>query len=366
MRSQRGNKSSVFSGFKILKIMTILVSLAPFALYAGEGDTAFKIGKKSVLVKEIYEQNQGKFYSLEKQKYELIEGLARQEYLDYFWEKQAKKEKTSVSKARQSYLKAHASVSEAEIKKGLDRFKDHPRLKDLSDKEKRAQISDYLRSMKTRDVTEQIISNALRSKDLVIVYTKPKEPVYDIKVKSTDPIKYGPKATDTKPLGCSSDCAITVVEYSEYQCPFCTRVLPTVKKLMTEYKGKVRWIVRDFPLGFHNRAKPAAVAARCSFDQGKFWQMYETLFENQRALSDADLKKYGKVVGLNQKKYEDCLSKPEKQYPIIDANYASGERNGVTGTPAFFINGRKISGALPYQEFKRIFDEELAAQKGKK
>jgi protein-disulfide isomerase len=327
---------------------------------------AFKMNGKTVTVDDLYQQKQGKFYELEQKKYELIENLARQAYLEEFWEGLAEKQKTTPGKARQKYLEKHANVKDSEIADAMGKFKDHPRLKELSDKEKKKQISDYLSSVKTRDVVENVVQDAINAKKLVIMYPKPQEPLYNLELTSDDPVKYGPDPQDTKPSGCSGDnCPITVVEYSEFQCPFCERVLPTVQRLLKEYEGKVRWAVRDFPLGFHDRAKPAAVAAHCAKDQGKFWAMYEELFNNQRNLADKDLKSYAKNIGLDTEKFAECFSNPGPQLAKIEENYRSGEELGVTGTPAFFINGRRVSGALPYEEFKRIFEEELAKSKQK-
>jgi protein-disulfide isomerase len=134
---------------------------------------------------------------------------------------------------------------------------------------------------------------------------------------------------------------------------------------MSDYKGKVRWVVRDFPLGFHDRAKPAAVAAHCAKDQNKYWEMYSKLFANQRKLDDDSLRSYAKDIGLDMKKFGKCFDKPAEKMAIIEANYRSGEQVGVTGTPAFFVNGRRLSGALPFEEFKKIFDEELSRAKSK-
>lgn len=330
------------------------------------GQTAYKINGKSYSFEQVYKENQGKFFELEKQKYEAIEAIAREAYLEAYWQTLASDSKPRMSpeEARDRYLKKHALVSETEIKQTLDRFKDHPRLKKLSDAERRTQVTEYLKTSKTRDVVEKIIQTAMKENKLSIVYPRPTEPIFDLKVWDTDHVKYGPLATDVKPLGCSGDdCVITVIEYSEYQCPFCVRVLPTVNRLLTEYKGKVRWIVRDFPLGFHNRAKPAAVAAKCAANQNKYWEMYDILFQNQRNLSDEDLMAYGAKIGLDKSKYEKCFNNPKKEMELIDKNYSSGEKVGVTGTPAFFINGRRLSGALPYEEFKRIFEDELSKKK---
>ena len=179
-------------------------------------------------------------------------------------------------------------------------------------------------------------------------------------------MRYGPEMSDTKPINCKgNDCPVTIVEYSEFQCPFCGKVVPDTKRVMSEYKGKVRWIVRDFPLdSIHARARPAALAAKCSQKQGKYWEYYNKLFDNQRALSDQDLEKYAQEIKLDLAKFKKCLSSDQAEMTaLIDRNFNSGRDFGVTGTPTFFINGRKVSGALGFDEFKRMIDEELAKKK---
>jgi len=266
-----------------------------------------------------------------------------------------------VEKARNDYLDARTKVSDSDTKEALEQFKDYPALKDKSDVEKRKMITDYLKSKKAQDVFQNIIAEGIAKKQLEIQYPEPKEPIFKLALNDADPVKYGPNPKDVKPTGCKDNaCPITIIEYSEFQCPFCERVQPTVKRIMKDYQGKVRWTVRDFPLGFHNRAKPAAIAARCAKDQGKFWEMYEELFKNQKNLGDADLKKYASTIGLDAKKYDECVNNPAKQLEIIEANIRSGEKVGVTGTPAYFVNGRRLSGALPYEEFKKVIDSELA------
>lgn len=340
-------------------LLGVGLSLMTTAVTAAE---AYKINGKSTSVEKLYEDNQDKFFELEKQKYDLIERMAQKQYLDEFWDNLAKKKGKTVSESREAYLKERGKVSDKDIKEAMAKFKDHPQLKELSEAERKKQIGDYLKSVKTREVVDQILQDAEADKKLVVTYPRPKEPIYNVTVTSADPVKYGPKPTDTKPMGCEGDkCAITVVEYSEFQCPFCTKVLPTVQQLMSEYKGKVRWIVRDFPLGFHKRARPAAAAAHCAKDQGKYWQMYEELFANQKKLEDDDLQKHAKAIKLDMKKFNSCLKKPSTM-AAVETNFRSGEALGVTGTPAFFINGRRLSGALPYGEFKKVFDDELKGQ----
>ena len=326
---------------------------------------AYKIDEKITTYEQAYDSNQSELYKAEKQKYEMVENLAKEKYLDFFWHEMAAKSGIGEEKARNEYIAKQVIIDSVEVQRFIDKYREHPKLKDLGDKEKNKYAVEYLITKKTDELIDRVLDEAIRTKRLVILYPKPEEPVFNLKITENDQIKYGPNPSDTKPVGCSSECPITVVEYSEYQCPFCSRVMPASLKLLKEYKGRVRWIVRDFPLGFHNRARPAAIAAKCSSEQGKFWEMYDTLFNNQRSLSDSDLKAYGKSIGLNQSKYEECLNNPEKALAQVEENYRSGEKLGVTGTPSYFVNGRKIDGALPYEALKDIFEEELGKIKTK-
>lgn len=152
---------------------------------------------------------------------------------------------------------------------------------------------------------------------------------------------------------------ITIVEFSDFECPFCGRAEEAVKKVMEAYKGKVRLVYRDFPLPFHAKAQKASEAALCAGEQGKYWEMHETLFANQQALEVSQLKDHAKKVGLEDKKFAECLESG-RTASTVDASKKAGEAAGVTGTPAFFINGRPLSGAQPFERFKEIIDTELA------
>lgn len=121
----------------------------------------------------------------------------------------------------------------------------------------------------------------------------------------------------------------------------------------------MRIVFRDFPLAMHNRALPAAEAAQCAHDQGKFWEYHDKLFENQRALADENLKTYAEEIGLDLEKFNACLESA-KHREDIQAEMRIGSEAGVTGTPAFFVNGRFLSGAQPFDAFKKIIDEELS------
>jgi protein-disulfide isomerase len=151
---------------------------------------------------------------------------------------------------------------------------------------------------------------------------------------------------------------VTIVEFSDFQCPFCGREFPVIEKLMKEYEGKVRLVFRQFPLDFHPFAEKAAEAAFCAADQGKFWELHDKMFSNQQKLAVDDLKGYAKSAGLDSAKFDKCLDSGEKK-PAVEADQKAGSEAGVNGTPAFFVNGVFINGAVPYDQIKQTVDREL-------
>ena len=152
------------------------------------------------------------------------------------------------------------------------------------------------------------------------------------------------------------DAPITLIEFSDFECPFCERFYPTVKKLLDDYQGKVRLVYKHFPLGFHPNAQKAAEASECADEQGKFWEYHDKLFENQPAGYGLDkFKQWAKDLALNSEKFNDCLDSG-KYASKVQSDYQEGAQKGVNGTPATFVNGQLVSGALPYESFKQIID----------
>lgn len=158
------------------------------------------------------------------------------------------------------------------------------------------------------------------------------------------------------------DAWVTIVEVSDFQCPFCSRVNATLEEVMKTYKNDVRITFKHNPLPFHKRAMPAALAAECASEQDKFWPMHDKLFGNARALEDADLEKYAKEIGVDMGRWKSCFS-GKKYEKRIKQDQRIATTLGARGTPAFFINGRFLSGAQPFTKFKALIDEELAKAK---
>jgi protein-disulfide isomerase len=156
-----------------------------------------------------------------------------------------------------------------------------------------------------------------------------------------------------------ANAPIEVVEFSDFQCPYCFRANPTVKQVLSTYGERIRFVYRNYPLPSHPNARPAAEAAQCAAEQGQFWPYHDRLFADQNKLSDGDLKQSAAELGLDTGRFNACVDS-HKYKARVDADVQAGNEVGVNGTPAFFINGRMLSGAQPFDEFKRVIDEELA------
>lgn len=165
-------------------------------------------------------------------------------------------------------------------------------------------------------------------------------------------------SADDDPFIGPKDAKITLIEFSDFECPYCQKVVPTMKELAKTYGDKIKIVFRNFPLDFHPNAKTAALASECADDQGKFWPYHDKLFENQKKLDLESLKSYAKELGFNTSEFNKCLD--SKKYEAEVAKDAQdGQNASVSGTPTFFINGRKVEGAQPIDQFKKVIEEEL-------
>jgi protein-disulfide isomerase len=176
-----------------------------------------------------------------------------------------------------------------------------------------------------------------------------------------------------RPMKGSKDAKVTIVEYSDFQCPFCTRGYTTMEnQVLKEYGNKVKFFYKHFPLPMHPWAQPAAVATECALQQGKpdaYWKLYDYYFQNQKDITVQNIKEKSlevlKGTGVDEAKFTDCYDN-NKTLDAVKAQMAEGQSVGVTGTPGFIINGRLVSGAQPFENFKAIIDDELARANGSK
>lgn len=152
---------------------------------------------------------------------------------------------------------------------------------------------------------------------------------------------------------------VTIVEFSDYECNFCGGVEPTVKRVLDQYPAKVRVVFQSFPLSIHPHAQKASEAALCAGEQGRYFEMHEKLFANQQALGVENLKAHARALGLDPLAFDRCLDSG-RMAPIVEENRKLGESVGVNSTPSFFVNGRLLAGAQPFERFQEIIDHELS------
>jgi protein-disulfide isomerase len=175
-------------------------------------------------------------------------------------------------------------------------------------------------------------------------------------------------ADDDAFLG-KADAPVTVIEFSDFQCPFCRRMyIQTLSALKKDYvdTGKIKFVYRDFPLTFHEGAQDYAEATECANDEGKFWQMHDKIFDEQEKLGQGTIPYPGREtlfawagqIGLNAGKFKECLES-DKYKEEVEKDIQDGVTAGVQGTPATFVNGRVVSGAQPLTAFVKIIEEEL-------
>ncbi len=172
-------------------------------------------------------------------------------------------------------------------------------------------------------------------------------------------------ATEGHPAKGPASAPVTIVEFSDFECPFCKNVVPTLEQVTQKYGDQVRLVFRQFPLSsIHPNAQKAAEAALCANEQGKFWEMHDAMFKDQKALEVSALKVTAGNIGVDKAKFDQCLDSGRFASRVKEDERA-GALAGVSGTPALFINGRALSGAVPFETMAQLIDEELAKAKAK-
>src|SRR5437899_225005 len=191
----------------------------------------------------------------------------------------------------------------------------------------------------------QVYADSLRAKIDVAVLLRP--PSVDV--------AYDPARVKGDP-----EAPVTIVEFSDFQCPFCKKTESTLKDLLIKYSGRVKLAYMDFPLReIHSQAQKAAEASRCAGEQGKFWEYHDALYADQSKLNGAELLTHARTLNLDGKSFQSCLDSG-KFKSKVEADLEQGKKLGVAGTPGFFVNGVFLSGARPQADFEKIIDSQLA------
>jgi len=314
----------------------------PAAAAAPTGATVATVDGKPILMSDIEDLAGGKLTQLHTQEYQLRKQALDELIARRLVEKEAASRGISSDELMRTEIDAKVpAITEAEQKAFYEQNK--ARLGNTPEADALKQIEAYLRQQKVRERQVAFV-NDLKAKTPVRVMLEPPRTL--VATGADDPVK----GAATAP--------VTIVEFSDFQCPFCSRVNPTLKQVEDKYGDKVRVVFRNFPLlQIHPNAAKAAEAASCAADQGKFWEMHDKLFANQQKLAVDDLKAHATELGLKADVFNQCLDSGKKEAEW-KKDMDEGSSYGLTGTPAFFINGRLISGAQPLEAFSTIIDEE--------
>ena len=328
---------------RIETFVTALIAITVASGYAVSAEPSrviATIGSHPITQQEVDSHLKAQLTSIESQLYDLRRRAIQAMADDYLIDQAAKKADLSVS----DYLKREVSdkapiPSNADAKKFYDSHKSQ--ITEPYDKVK-AQLIGFLVQQADSDQRAKLL-DSLRAGQTLKINLKPPR----FQVASAGHAELGPK-----------DAPVTIVEFGDFQCPYCKKSEDSIKAVRTKYGDKVRLVYMDFPLSFHPNALPAAEASRCAGDQGKFWPFHDALFEAQPNIAPTDLKAAAAKLGLDKGQFDACLDQ-HKYENAVRADQAQGASLGVEGTPAFFINGRPLSGSQPASEFEQIIDEEL-------
>lgn len=330
----------------------VAVAAKPNIVYkdkeSGNPSAVAKIGNQYVTEEELIGSDKMDFFELKKREYELKMDRLNKLMVDTLIGAEAKKANMSTEEfINKKVVGGNIKVSDAEYKKFVEEkhipeSQINPQIKE--------RINQYLQSSKKQEKINDYLAKLTKNNPVLVYFAKPK---MEVKVDPGQAPWFG-----------KQDAPVTIIEFSDFQCPFCSRAAETVDQLRKKYGNKIKLAFKQFPLPMHQDARPAAEASMCVNEQGteKFWKFHDLAFKNQDKLDKANLEKLAKDSGADPKKFTECVD--QKKYAnYVQQDMEYGEKVGVRSTPTFFINGQLVSGAVPIEQFSEIIEEELSSAK---
>jgi predicted DsbA family dithiol-disulfide isomerase len=315
----------------------------------GDATPALRIGGETITVGELdtwikdqlfdQETRNGEAAKLYEVRAQGAENLIAQRLV----EAEAKKAGLDADGLLEAEAQKRTSVPDAEVERFYEEHK--ASFGDRPVDAVKQQIREHLERRRAPEAAREYVDSLRQNAEVAVLLERPR--------------------TQVEPVGPSrgpADAPITIVEFSDYQCPFCRRVEPTVHEVLKRNEGKVRFVFRHFPLDrIHPQARGASEAAACADEQGKFWEYHAELFAENAQLDRPGLDAVAQKTGLDATAFKTCMDERKTQ-ALVQKDVDAGSAAGVSGTPAFFINGIPLRGALPAEDFQRVIDEELAAK----
>jgi protein-disulfide isomerase len=300
-----------------------------------------RVGDEVITASEMEEMVGPALVSLRQEMYETQKGLLEQRIFQQLVEKKAAGEGlTTVEYLQKNIDGKLTEPAEDEIEKVMTMYRS--RLAQ-DDEAARQQVVQALQQQQTVQLREELRQQLFAEAGVEILLTPPR---VDIGI------------PDNIPSRGAEDAPVTLIEYTDYQCPYCARVQPTIEALLERYEGKLRHVFKNLPLPMHNQAQLAAQAGLCANDQGKYWEFHNWLFENQRTMNRESMVSQAGELGMDGEAFAGCLDQGTHSQQV-DSEMAEARGLGITGTPGFLINGRVLKGAQPIEAFEAIIDDEL-------
>lgn len=316
----------------------------------GDSSPAAEIGDRVITVAELddwikedlFERSSGNGDPLKL--YELRKNALDQMLGEALVEREAETQGLTPDALVQQETAKRMAVTDEQVRAFYEQNK--ARLGDTTFEEIRPQIERHLQSQAGPQAAREYLASLRDASDVVVHLEAPRS-----EVEAVGPAR-GPE-----------DAPVTIVEFSDYQCPYCKRAEPTVRRVLERYPEQVRFVYRHYPLDrIHPLARPAAEAAACAEAQGRFWDYHEKLFAPDANLETESLNAYAKEIGLDMDRFTRCVEERETRSQV-ESDVAAGQAAGVGGTPAFFVNGILMSGARPFEDFVGLIEQEIANER---
>jgi protein-disulfide isomerase len=321
----------------------------PEAAASGDATPALRIGEEVITLSELDEWIKQQLFEQETgdgdaaKLYEVRANAAENLVARRLLEAEAKRLGTSADALLEEEAKKRFAVADADVQRFYDEHKKN--LGDRPVEDVKTQIREHLERRRAPEAAREYVQQLRAATKVELLLERPRT-----QVEASGPM-LGP-----------ADAPITIIEFSDYQCPFCRRAEPTVQDVLAKYPGQVRFVFRHFPLDrIHPLARGASEAAACAAEHGKFWEFHKELFAEKAQLERAGLDAAAAKVGLDPAAFKACVDERRTQ-ALVENDLKAGEAAGVSGTPAFFINGIPLRGALPAEEFHKVIEAELAAR----
>jgi protein-disulfide isomerase len=309
---------------------------------AAPGGVVAEVDGAAVTATELDEKVGNRLVRIRQEEYEIRRQALDEIVYERLLEKEAKKRGISTTDLVRDEVDNQVPEPDA---KTVETIYEHNQAR-FAGKPREAVLGEIRSALKSqgRQMRQATFSRSLREKAAVKVALEP--PRATVAVPASAPT-LGPNGAP-----------VTIVQFVDYQCPYCHRAQSTIDEILSKYPGKVQLVHRDFPLDGHPQAMPAARASRCAGEQGKFWDYHRSLMNGKGPMDDADLKSRAASLKLDPVAFSTCLAS-DRFDATIHAAFDEGTRVGVNSTPTYFVNGRMMTGALPFDEFREVVDSEL-------